>query len=100
MALFPDDFPFNRRSDDAPVVEATPLEPANAFHDDFPFGNRQAEAPAPAAAAEVAETVEAEPVAPRPAFVPETSIFPPGFPFVARWCSCRSRTAAARRGSG
>lgn len=41
MAMFPDNFPFSRRDDDAPVVEAAPLDPANAFADDFPFSKRE-----------------------------------------------------------
>ncbi len=67
MAMFPDNFPFNRRDDDAPVVEATPLNPVDAFADDFPFTKRE-EQPAPAAAA---ATMHAG----------ASRIFPPGFPF-------------------
>jgi hypothetical protein len=65
MGLFPDEFPFTKRQDDQPVVEATPLAPASVFPDDFPFNGRRETRSEPAAASE-----------PQP-----SSVFPPGFPF-------------------
>jgi hypothetical protein len=72
MAMFPDDFPFNRRADEPaatrePVIGAQPLS-ANAFpDDDFPF-NRKSEPRGSAA-----DT--------RAASASSSSIFAPGFPF-------------------
>ena len=70
MAMFPDDFPFNRRDDEPatsePVVEAQPLS-TNAFPDDFPFNTKSE--PQGAGAEQ------------RTTFTPSSSIFSPGFPF-------------------
>jgi hypothetical protein len=73
MAMFPDDFPFNRRDDDEPatttsepVVEAQPLS-ADAFADDFPFNQKSG--PRPPA------------VETRATSASSSSIFAPGFPF-------------------
>jgi hypothetical protein len=85
MAMFPDDFPFNRREREAevaetqaPIVEAQPLA-ANAFPDNFPFNKREAEAQVEAPADGAAVVAEADA---QPRFTPATSIFPAGFPFV------------------
>ncbi len=78
MAIFPDDFPFNRRDDELPVVAATPLDPARTFSDDFPFTKREPQATEPVEAPDGGARWTAKPQA---AGTAGSTIFAPGFPF-------------------